>query len=204
MSNPIISFLIIVLSLGFGFFYVKPAYDSAEGRRTDLTTLAETLKNSGEIQALVDQTANTMSGIDADKLTRFSVFLPETTDALRLANNIQHIALSHNITLDKVKVGDPSKAPLVQSTEGVNAGIAAAVSGVQAAAQKYATTRTVLAFKANDVAFGAFLGDIERSLGLMDVTMLSLIPVADTQGLKNVPSIPQYQYEIEVDTYSLN
>lgn len=203
MSNPFYSILIIIVSLGFSFFYVKPEYDTSRGGRDNLATLDATLKNTGQIQTLIDQTANTMSSIDAEKLSRFSVFLPETTDPLRLANNIQHIGLSHGIFLQKIKVGDPTKLSEAQPVSGSEG---FPVGGVPAAAStpKYATIKTTFSFTTSDTAFKAFLGDIEKNLGLMNVTALTFAPVDTATTGKKTSSNSLYQYDVEIETYSLN
>ncbi len=209
MSNPIISFLIIILSLGFGFLYVKPEYEITQQRQSEIKTLDTTLNSTSQIQALIDQTDKTLSGIDPAELSRFSIFLPESVDAIGLANNIQHMALSRGIVLTEIKVGDPTNSPNVggQGSEGIQG----VVSGVQASvqAQPYATTKTSFKFSTNNDNFHAFLGDMEKSLGIMNITALDITPISESTDSSAKTSrarasgAPQYQYQIDIETYSL-
>jgi hypothetical protein len=208
MSNPIISILVLLLSFGFGFFYVKPEYDTMQQRRNDSVVLDATLQSTNEIQSLIQQTGKTLTGINPTDLSRFSVFLPESIDPLRLANNLQHIGFSHGIALTKIKVGASSKTPQIAPDQVAASGIQNVAAGVAATAtaQKYATTATTFDFNASDSAFNAFLGDIEKNLGLMNVTELTFTPVAQTDSTGKVikSSGPQYLYSMTIETYSLN
>lgn len=199
MNKPLYSTIILILSLGFGFFYVKPQFDITGQHRADIATLDDTLKGTGQIQLLIQQTEKTLGGIDANQLSRFSVFLPETIDPLRLANNLQQIGFSHSIMLGKIKVWESANLPVAGTT-------ASALGGVVATPklQKYVTTKTSFDFTASNESFQAFLSDIERNLGLMNVTSLSFVPVAASTDPKiKGPTSPLYQYSVEIETYSL-
>ena len=199
MSNPFFSIVTILVSLIFGFFYVRPEYTVTQGRRADLAVLDETLKSTKEIQVLIAETQKTLDNIDPLELERFSVFLPDTTDAIRLANNIQRVAFSRVIALEKVKVEEAKKDAQggASGVTGVAAGILAA-----AAAPQYATAKTTLSFTTSNDSFRAFLGDLEKSLGLMNITGLTFTPAPENEKFKR-SSAPQYQYIVALETYSL-
>lgn len=189
------------MSLIFGFFYVKPAYDITTGRRADLTTLDATLKSTSQIQTLISQTENTLNAIDPAAQKRFSVFLPATADSIRLANNIQHIGQAHTIVIDKIKGSDQAR-----SAPG-GTGIQAVASDINAAAKakKYVTTKTEFSFTTSDDLFRAFLADLEKNLGLMNVTSLSFTSAPEAVDPLKVKrsTAPQYLYTIIIETYSL-
>lgn len=205
MSNPFFSIIAILASIGFGFFYVKPAYDTMRGRQGDLATLSETLQNTKEIQSLIDKTGKTMDSLDPTELARFAVFLPDTTDPIRLANNIQRMGMLRGIFLGKITIDTDSK----NTTGGQNVNVAPAKTAAgqkgTAAQPKYVTTKTAFSFAASDDAFRGFLGDLEKNLGLMNVTSLTFSPVpeGDSGGKVKKLLVPQYQYTIEIETYSL-
>lgn len=198
----------ILASLGFGFFYVKPAYDTLNQRKGDLATLGETLQSTKEIQSLIDKTGKTLDGLNPDELARFAVFLPETMDPIRLANNIQRMGMLRGIFLGKINVETLTKNPAPIAGQTANIAPAKAGPGQKGAGvvgPKYVTTKTTFSFSASDEAFRAFLGDLEKNLGLMNVTSLKFSPVlesGDNQKIK-ILLVPQYQYTIEIETYSL-
>lgn len=208
MSNPIFSIIAIFASLGFGFFYIKPAYDTMSQRQGDLATLSETLQSTKEIQSLIDKTGKTLDSLDPATLARFAVFLPETTDPIRLANNIQRMGMLHGIFLGKISVENATKSSTSVGGQSVNTAPAKTVAGQKGAAiaeAKYVTAKTTFSFAATDEAFRAFLGDLEKNLGLMNVTALTFSPVPESSDGQKVKRlyVPQSQYTIEIETYSL-
>ncbi len=208
MSNPIFSISIIILSLGFSFFYVKPEYDAVQTRKNDIVMLGETLQSAGQISSLIDQTNATLNSIDPQKLSRLSVFLPETTDPLQLANNIQHMAQAHGILLGKIAVEQPDASSQPSTNGGVSITSAPSPAGgvgIVASTAKYATTKTAFGFTATSDSFRAFLKDMENSLDIMNITSLTFTPSAASVSVSKSkgPAVPQYDYSIEIETYSL-
>lgn len=202
MANPIISIIVIILSLGFSFFYVTPEYAITQKRSVDITTLDRTLKDAGEIQSLINQTETTLNSINPVELSRFAVFLPETTDTLRLANNIQHVGIAHGITIEQLKVDDTSKKGQSADLSGVQ-GVAADVS-TKTSTPQYTTVKTTFSMTTSDEAFRAFLADLEKNLGIMNVTTLTFTPVTDAASGKIARSAaPQYKYSVAIETYAL-
>lgn len=233
MLKPIFSFIVVILSVGFAFFYVKPGYDHMVERRADLATLAGIFKDTDRIRALIDQTEKTLQGIDTTDLARFAVFLPEAADPLRLANNLQRIGLVNGIVLGNIKVEEIEKGG--QKNDAQKGGSQSALSGAASGAvkifsladgnetgqvketrgrggmttatgdKKYATTKASFTFTSTYEAFSKFFFDIENSLGLIDVTSLSFTPVPESTDAKNIkkPAPLLYQYTVEINTYSL-
>lgn len=228
MIKSIASFIVLILSIGFMFFYVVPAYNLSQTRRGDIASLTKILNTSGEIKTLIEKTKGNLNSIDSSVLSRFEVFLPETIDTLRLANNIQSIALNNRVILSDIKVvgsNDNSvqkvAAPgAVSATQGLINTISLGAKIDQAAGttssgdqtttsvstgKKYATTKVTLSFVTTYETFQLFLDDLERSLGLINVVSLSFSPVSSASDTKNTKtvSIPTYDYIMEVETYSL-
>lgn len=225
MFKPIISFLVLILSIGFAFFYVVPAYNLSQTRNADIETLAKILSTSGEIRTLIDKTKKNLSSIESDNLTRFGVFLPESVDPIRFANNIQYIGRKDNIILSGIKVEESATAPKntlnrtgalqgltnvmslgakmnqAESTTVVNS----AGSGSQQQEKKYATTKATFTFPATYETFQLLLNDLEKSLGLIDLTSLSFAPLSDSADAKKsqTQSLPTYQFTMAIETYSL-
>ncbi|HAS84945.1 MAG TPA: hypothetical protein DCS23_02655 [Candidatus Yonathbacteria bacterium] len=225
MTKPIISFVILVLSIGFAFLYVLPAYNLNAKLRGDIESLTNVLSQSKEIKMLIDETKTKLGGIEKSGLDRFEVFLPETIDPIRFANNIQYIGRKNKIILSGIKVEESVNGGV---SAGVSSGVTASqglVSVVSLGAQiekaqgtlaqstqsgtltvgKYATTKASFSFTTAFETFQAFLDDIEKSLGVVDVTSLSFSPVA-TDTSASTPSTPPpttYQYSMTIETYSL-
>lgn len=231
MLKPIFSFIVIILSAGFAFFFVKPEYRHMVERRTDLATLAGIFKDTDKIRSLIDQTEETLQSIDPADLARFAVFLPESADPLRIANNLQHTGFANGIVIENIKVeelgnggqkNDAQKGNSQSSLSGATSGAVKTFSlgskveqaqGVMGGSSKttatggsnYAIMKANFTFVSTYEAFSKFFFDIENSLGLIDVVSLSFTPVPGAVDIKNVrkPAIPLYQYTVEINTYSL-
>jgi len=227
MLKPIISLIVVVISIGFIFFNVIPAYELNVARRGDIESLTKILDTSSEIKTLIGKTKDNLDSIEPNILSRFEVFLPAKVDPIRFANNIQAIARDNRIILTNIKV-DSAEDLAKLSTTGANGGaIQGLVSAVSLGAQinkaespilsggiggrtasqgKYVTTKATLTFTATYESFQLFLNDLERSLGLINVTSLSFGETTDASADKKskVVTDPVYGFTMTIETYSLN
>lgn len=234
MNKSLVSFIVILLSLSFAFFYVKPEYSLVQQRSTDLANLTRTSESSAKIKALIGETEKNLNRVEPADLARFDVFLPEVVDPIRFANNIQHIGLRSGILLGNIVVEEPAKDS--QKTAASNSGLPSVLGGAargidntfslgskvnqaqgtnletgatgSAQGKNYVATKSSFTFTSTYEAFGKFLFDMERSLGLINVTALSFRPVtvaADAKKTKNVEPAtpPMYQFTVSIETYSL-
>ncbi len=219
MLKPIFSLIVIILSVGFAIFSVKPLYGRVQERRDNLVTLTKVFKDADRIKELISETEKTLNSIDPTDSADFEVFLPEASDPIRLANNLQRRGLANGIVLENINV--ESLVSDSQKNAGLNmGGVLQGVTNIfafdekaqkeagetaDAGEKKYATTKTNFAFVATDEAFRNFLDDTEQSLGLINVTSLSFVPIqvaTDSKKAKQeAPTI--YQYTIAIETYSL-
>lgn len=225
MTKPIISFIVLVLSIGFVFFYIMPAYNESVKRRGNIENLSKTLSTSSEIKTLIEATKTNLGSIKQSELDKFEVFLPEKIDTIRFANNIQNIGRKNRITLSDIKVDESvggasnSNAVLlptaskgladkislgakIDNAEGIGE---QSVQSKPSTAGEYATTKASFIFTSTFETFQSFLDDLERSLGVIDVTSLSFsLAPANTSGTspKKTPP-PTYLYTMEIETYSL-
>lgn len=227
MTNPIFSLIVILLSVGAAFFYVRPEYTLVQKRGADLVALTETAKKSSSIEGLISKTEKDLDSVDPADLARFAVFLPETVDPIRFANNIQHVGVVNGIVIEDLKVEEQSTGASTNTAEASSAGGAArgvtntfslgskvdqaqgatlggSVAGV-AKERNYATTKATFSFTTTYEKFSLILNDLEKSLGLINVTDLSFAPaedVATTQKSKK-PEPPAYRFLVTIETYSL-
>ncbi|OHA79369.1 MAG: hypothetical protein A2747_02940 [Candidatus Yonathbacteria bacterium RIFCSPHIGHO2_01_FULL_44_41] len=239
MTKPITSFVVLILSTGFIFFYVVPAYNINRERRDSVGSLTKTLSAFSEISMLVDKTKKNLSSIGPAEMSRLEVFLPEKIDEIRFANNIQSIGTKNRISLSNIKVEGPANGTQKTTTvSGTNAaqGLVGTLSisdkstaakinntefavtkssaGAAVLAKKYATTKAKFTFTATFETFQLFLNDLEKSLGLMDITSLSFVPLPEDKSVPRTgrtsadskpkgPVSPIYQFTLEMETYLL-
>jgi hypothetical protein len=222
MTKPIVSFIVLIISIGFAFFYVMPAYNLNKERRGDIASLSKILNTSSEIKMLIDKTKKNLSSIDPSEFARFEVFLPEKIDTVRFANNIQYIGRKNRIVLSDIKVGEPanvspkSTAPVgISATQGLVNTVSLGAKINQAQGQtdrnldsaalsdkKFVTTKASFSFTASYETAQLFLNDLEKSLGLIDITSLSFVMLPVDSKLKTLSS-PNYKYTVTIETYSI-
>ncbi len=221
MSKPILSFIVIILSLGAAFLYVKPEFDVAMKSRADIVTLDQTIQKSETIKKLINETSDNLRRIDKDSLARFAIFLPEEVDDIRFANSLQNIGYSNGIILEGINVtrgvgGSGAEDSL--SAKSKLSGIILSTISVDRTDQsektntrqagvldkKYKTTRANFSGTSSYGAFALFLDDLEKSLGLINITSLSFTPIKEASvGEKKDTSPILYQYTVDIETYSL-
>lgn len=229
MTKPIISLIVLIISIGFSFFYVLPAYKLSQERRGDIASLSKIMSTSGEIKTLIDKTRKNMENIDPAYLSRFEVFLPEKIDAIRFANNIQYIGRKNRIILSDIKVEGPangtikSVAPVgVSAAQGVvntmslgakinqaqgpytmNPSNPTTGEGALVLGKKFVSTRANFTFVSSYETAQLFLNDLEKSLGLINLTDLSFTMLPADAATKNAKTPPTFQYMATIETYSL-
>lgn len=226
MIKPILSLIVLILSIVFSIFYVKPEYDRVQSARADLGKLSGIAEDTDKIKALIKQTGEILNAVDADVLARFNVFLPEKLDPIRFANNLQSLALKNGIILSGIKVEErkidttskPTTKPVAKSVDGVGGASSAfsitgqpfgadvgKATGVTVSEEKYVVTKTSFLFSTTYPGLLLFLKDLEKSLGLINVTSLSFKPLSSSTTDKKPKEALTglYQFTIEIETYSL-
>lgn len=206
MSKTLLSFLVIILSLGFAFLYVEPEYTLVKERSLDLSNLLKTAENAKGIEKLISETEDNLNKVKTEDLDRFNTFLPESIDTIRFANNLQHMGLAYGIVFSSIKVeerGKDTNSAAANSAVLPNNGLPQQAGGIKSVQEKkYSTTKAVLGFTTTYEKFGLFLNDIQESLGLLNLTELSLKPVSENPDTKKSET-PVYQFTVTVETYSL-
>lgn len=222
MIKPILSLIVIVISAGFAFLYVRPAYERLDIKKADLAMLNETLTNADEVQKIIRETKRNMESITPAEYLRFEAFLPEKIDEIRFVNNIVHMGIQRNIAVGEIKILDAQTG----GTGGNTKAGTSAVTGVNKVfslsqlsdeagansssknnelAKDFSSRKVNFSFVASYPVVLLFLGDLERSLGLINVNSLMLEEYKDTSKDKKTTgsSIPLYRSTVEIETYSL-
>lgn len=221
MIKPILSLIVIFISAGFAFLYVKPAYERLDAKKADFVMLNETLTNADEVQKIIRETKKSMESITPAEYTRFETFLPEKMDVIRFVNNIVNMGIQRNIAVGEVKIlekesvatGAPATGP--SAVTGVNKvfslnqlsdeGTASTSSEGNVSQGTFSLHKVSFSFVATYPVTLLFLGDLERSLGLINVNTLALEEYKDTSKNKKATgsSVPLYRSTVEIETYSL-
>lgn len=222
MIKPILSLIVIVISAGFAFLYVRPAYEHLDIKKADLAMLNETLTKTDEVQKIIRETKRNMESITPAEYTRFEAFLPEKIDEIRFVNNIVHMGIQRNIAVGEIKILDTQTGGTggnAKAGTSVVAGVVNVFSLSQLSdevitnsssknnelAKDFSSRKVNFSFVASYPVALLFLGDLERSLGLINVNSLTFEEYKDTSKDKKTTgsSIPLYRSTVEIETYSL-
>lgn len=217
MYKPFFSLAVILVSVAFGFMYVKPQYERAQSQREAIVSLDETLSIADKIKLKIEGTKTELGNVSRLDSERFAVFLPEKIDTIRFANDLQHIGKTHRLTLSDIKIENPTLLTATttltdtQNGKGAIRNVFSLDRGVQmndteggsrsAINKKYKTNKMSFSVSASYGDFLKLLADMERSLGLINITSLLFQPSDDANSGSNEQL---YQYAIEIETYSLN
>lgn len=226
MNNPLISLAIIVISASFAFLYVLPEYTLFKTRSSDVTILDGVAKNSEAISVLVNETEKSLGKISPLDMTRFGIFLPETLDPVRFANNIQKMGFASGVVINSIKLEDytgtnGSSHSATGSDRGVAGNVAGsalqsfdtvgtisrgATSGILApksnSEKKYSSMKASITFSSSYEKFQSFLYSMERSLGIVNILGLSMTPVSEVGDAKK-NGAQTYQFIIDIESYAL-
>lgn len=213
MIRPILYIIVIIVSLGFALLNVRPAYYRVEARRAFLESLNNASNSTDKIKALIGQAEKELSKIDPVNLEKFNVFLPETIDEVRFINNLSHIGSLNGIVLENINVEKAENSPTSSQGESLKKNLITlpsfpyaptpASSGGVPSEKKYVTTKAHFSFNAPYKEALVFLNNLEKSLGLINITALSFSPQEQKSGTKAGSGSISYRYTLELETYSL-
>ena len=226
----IFSLIIFALSVVIGVAYVMPEYSAIAQNRSKLTEVTTTLKNKESIKTITTQINDALNSIDPTEQAALSVLLPQTLDEVRFADNLQNIGIQNGLTLTDIRVNkapnttDTSNSSPQPDTSSAGA-ISQGVQGIQktfsldqsvpdtttaalpvvSTDKSYVTTTASFSVVATYSQFLVFLASLEKSLQLINITSLSFQQyTGDIKGAASKdPSIAEYQFSFEIETYSL-
>lgn len=178
MSNPK-NLILIVLAIGLFYTFGSPQYKQVKALQNSAAEYRDVIENVSRIAEardalLIDFEA--IPRIERDKLLKV---LPNNVDSVRLALDLDTIAGRYGIAIKNVSVdskADPNAALAVLPDD-----------------LPYEKAIVTFSFVSNYNNFMSFLGDLEKSLRIMDVK--SVVFRVTENGL--------YEHTLQVETYWL-
>lgn len=172
--------VLCIVVAGFLFYwYIDPTYTHIKELQKQQATLNQALDRALELQQVRDQLLSRYNTFSQSDLDRVNKLLPDHVDNVRLILDMDGIASRYGMRIKNVSIDDPRK----QQSQN-------AIGSSDAAFESLALSFTV---SGEYATFRQFLGDIERSLRLVDVEGVSFTS-AET-GL--------YDYAVTIRTYWL-
>lgn len=173
---------IILLLLAIGLFYTftNGQYQEVKKLQALSNEYGDVLKSVSLITEFRDRLLVTYETFPKVEIERVDKILPDNIDIVRLALDLDGMASRHGISIEEIqaKAGANENADLIILPEN---------------AEVYETATISLHFVSNYENFTRLLDDMEKSLRIMDVKLVSF--QATDSGL--------YDYRVSVDTYWL-
>jgi hypothetical protein len=182
--KALLPIVLMIVSIALFFLQVTPLYSEVKGLRAESAQYDEALGYASELETLRVELAQKLESFPDQDLARLDHFLPRRLDTVRIILDVDGIALRNGVRLADFAVGEP-KATQSQAkgkTATTNTG--------------YSTVSLGFTFTSSYGSASQFIRDLQRSLRLLDITMLTVKPSNTVPG--------QYDFNISLDTYWIN
>jgi Tfp pilus assembly protein PilO len=166
--NIITSIILIIISIGTFFIYIDPTYQGANLPNDKLSVKDLLAKDAKYQKALADtnmirenrqKLQDKKAQFDLVDLERLEKLLPNNIDNIKLVIDMNQIAQSHGLVLKNIKLDTAAKLETGKIGQDNS---------------KYGTVGLSFTVTSSYDNFQNFLGDLEKSLRLVDITDLSV------------------------------
>lgn len=185
MSPNITAVILLLASAGTFFGVISPQYAKYQvlaESKAQYQTAADQAKAVRTVREKLISSASNISSLEKDRLARM---LPDTVDTVRLTTDITSIASKYGILIKKIDAKPDDK----------KAGASLFVASPFATAQKvfdYTPLPISFTLTTSYESFSRFLVDLEKSLRIIDVVSITVVP--NQTG--------QYDFSVAARTYS--
>ncbi|MFA5933819.1 MAG: type 4a pilus biogenesis protein PilO [Candidatus Paceibacterota bacterium] len=188
MFQFITPIILVAVSVGTFFFFTNPLLTEVKDLRVKQSDLNEGLNNSQKLIEKRDSLLSQYNSFSPDSLKRLKNLLPDNVDNIRLIIEIEQMAAKYGMQLTNVKFDVIPK------------GITQAESTTTGGNNKdYGTFNLEFSTQGSYANFNSFLGDLEKSLRIVDINSLSF--TASETASAAASGI--YKYDMKIKTYWL-
>lgn len=174
------SIILILLSIGLFYTFTSVQYQDVKELQSLANEYRNVLKNASALVDLRDNLLVSYSAFPRAEVERLNKVLPDNIDIVRLALDLDTMAARYGISIRSI-----------QSAVGKDRGSGRIV--LPENEDVYETVTVSFSFISSYENFKRLLGDVERSLRIMDVRSISF--QASDSGF--------YEYKVTVETYWL-
>ncbi len=177
------AFILLLISVGLFYTFTMPRWDKIGDLQAQAATYKNVLDNVTVVEAKRDELYAQYKNISPEQLAQIEKVLPNTVDTVTLALNLDAIAAHYGISIKSVQTStnDPND---IQSS--------VIIDPAAAPAFPYQTVYVNFEIVSNYDNFRKFLGDIEKSLRIIDIKSIAFQATGDNK---------LYNYHISVQTY---
>lgn len=178
--------VLVLISGGVFFTFIDPRYQDIKELQKEKAEYDNISDNTERVREIRNNLKSKFNAVPAEKLDRLERLLPPHIDNIRLILDINNIAQRHgNMTIRDIQIdegaGDSEAGGQISSSGGSNL---------------YGTVLFSFSVTTTYDNFKNFMGDIARSLRIIDVTSLDITAVTDVEG-------DFYRFNVGIQTYWL-
>lgn len=182
MIRIFLSIILVILSAFIVFSYALPEYRTTEAHRATLAVLGDVLQKTKDVTDLTANLALSLNGITTGDMSKMDVILPGSVDEIRFVHMLSRVVSGGSVVLKGITIAETGRDPETP------------VSLVAPAVKKDTVRKIIInvSFAGSYDDLIRILGDMEKSLMIMDITNLSL--AGDGKG-------GIYDYTITLQSY---
>lgn len=175
------SLILILLAIGLFYTFTSPQYEDAQALASQSAEYQNVIDNVERIAEARDQLLLSYESISAEDRTRLNRILPSNLDAVGFAKDLDALASRYGVSVQSVQI----ETSLEQNGSNIE---------LAENSKPYGRSFVTFTFVSNYPNFLRLLGDLERSLRLMDIQNISF-EVGETGNL--------YEHTVTAETYWL-
>lgn len=183
--KTLLPFILIALSIGLFAFVIRPYNEKVKTANITLVAKRDESKNSDRLVTDKKRIEAEYLAISEEEKNRLKRVLPDTIDNVRLALDIDQLALRRKISIGPISIESDLANPAANRQR---------ERGAASQLPDYGTIRVNFSFRADYTSFIVFLQDLEHSQRLVDVTALRV---------SKIDNSPIYGFEVTLQTYWL-
>ncbi len=193
MLRSTVSVAAILIAGAIFFLYTQPTFDKSKSLQMQIASYDEALKKAAELQSLKQQLLARYNAFNPQDVERLQKLLPDHVDNIRLILDMDNIATRRGMTLSNVDIsGNESTAD--KKT---------VIGSLGANTRKYETLSISFSTSGTYSDFKKFLGDLQSSLRIVDMTSLTISPGGAVSTVPGQPLEPGFTFGIGLRTYWL-
>jgi len=177
-SITILAYIIVSLSIGYAFAY--PLFGDISSLGAEKNRYENSLAMVENIENKKNELLTKFNNIPADSKKDIETILPDSLNFIGLISQIDAVAAKYGLSIDKTSSKETS------SSVGGSIGEAQPQRPYQSAIISFS-------FTGSYDQFNTFMGELERSLRILDIRSLKIEPKEDGA----------YSYRVEFETYWL-
>lgn len=196
----ILPIFIFLAAVGVFFGFTKNEYQSVQTRKAEVAEYNKAVQNSTILLKKREELLELKNQFQKNDLNRLNILMPDDVNSTKLIMEIEHLATSvHNLAFEDPKY-DPNKKIATLGIPPAGAGTADASSSKEAkqpAPKVQETDKDYGSFELEFTLIGtyndflSFLGDLEKSLRIVDIQQLQIIP-KEGNNLKYILKVQTY------------